>query len=83
MTAESSCPLCGKSVDDILKHFVMVHDIENLEHLKREIAQSESVRRRQREFLEFISDLNEKRRKNLISAEQYRELVSRWRAENQ
>ncbi len=70
------CPFCGKSFDDMLKHFVLVHDIESLEHLDREI-------KRRREFFEFVKDLQEKRKKNLISAEQYRELVSKWRGQNQ
>ncbi len=82
MSAETRCPLCGKDVGDILKHFVLVHDIENLEHLNQEVRRSESAQKRQREFSVYVTALQERRKKNLISAEQYRELVSRWLAAN-
>ncbi len=82
MPTESSCPFCGKAVEDILKHFVLVHDIENLEHLDREVKKSELARKRQAKFAELVKELQDKRKKNLISAEQYRELISKWQAQD-
>jgi len=81
--SEIACPFCSKRVDDILKHFVLVHDIESLEHLDRELKILDSTHKRQREFSKFVAGLQEKRKKNLISAEEYRELASKWRRENQ
>jgi hypothetical protein len=76
--SEETCPLCGKNVEDILRHFVMVHDIEDLDHLEQEIKKAESVSRRQRDFSKFVEELKEKLRKGIISLEDYRSLISEW-----
>jgi hypothetical protein len=75
---EETCPLCGKNVEDILRHFVLVHDIEDLDHLEREIKKTESVSRRQRDFSEFVKELKEKIRKGIVSPDDYRSLISEW-----
>ena len=72
------CPLCNKDIVDLLMHLVLSHDIENIEHFNAEVEKIVSADREKRDFYEYVMQLQDQRRRGMISGEQYRELVSRW-----
>jgi len=72
------CPLCNKNFADLLMHLVFSHDIEDIEHFNAEVKSLEIADRRRRDFHGYVTQLQDQRRRGVISAEQYRELVSKW-----
>ena len=72
------CPLCSRDFVDLLMHLVLSHDIEDAEHFKTEVQKIEHAERRKREFCDYVTQLQDQRRKGAISGEEYRDLVSRW-----
>lgn len=75
---KSKCPFCEKEFENILKHFVIVHKIKDVDHLKDEIDKTKKEEGKRIEFGKYIDELNDKMKKGEISAKDYRELVTRW-----
>ena len=73
-----ACPFCGRKIGDILRHYVLDHGIESSDDfIKRfEIVKMEEEKRKV--FRSYVEELKEKRRKNEISAEEFRELTTKW-----
>ena len=76
--ALSKCPLCERTYQNILQHLVIKHDIQDMNQLKAEVERIEKGEKEREEFSVYVSELHEKRAKGLISAEEYREMVTRW-----
>lgn len=72
------CQICDKEFKDILKHFVMFHEIEDMDQLKKEINLIEIKNQKRKEFAEFIEEINEKLRNNEITNENWRGLKEKW-----
>ena len=68
---KSKCPICGRYFSDILKHFVLKHDIKDMNQLQQIIN-------KKAEFRAYVEELKQKRKKGEISAEDYRRLVMKW-----
>ena len=81
--ARSTCPLCGRNFHDLLKHLVLAHDIENIDHFKIEIEKVEATKKTQSEFSNYVRELQDQRKKGTISAEDYRILVTKWLNQHQ
>ena len=73
-----ACPFCGRKIGDILQHYVLDHDIKNSDDFinRFEIVKMEEEKRKA--FRRYIAELNEKRRKNEITAEEFRESTTKW-----
>ena len=72
------CPLCEREYRNILQHLAITHEIRSIDALR---AVTEGVERRNKEKEEFnayVKVLQQQRAKGQISAETYRELVTRW-----
>lgn len=74
--------MCGKKVEDILKHYVLAHDIENPVHFKELLEEKEKDEKKRFEFSKYIEDLINKIEKGEISAEDYRKLVTKWQIDH-
>ncbi len=79
---ENKCPFCGRKINDMLKHFRISHDIEDMDQLSREIAKLEIGKNTQAEFGKYVEELKDKENKGLISVEDYRRLVMDWVKQN-
>jgi protein-disulfide isomerase len=72
------CPFCKRQFEDLLKHLVIVHDIEDTDQFKREVAKLKAKEQMVRKFADYIMKLREQRAKGLISAEEYRARMKNW-----
>lgn len=75
---DRSCPLCEVKTKDILKHLRLRHSIENTEQLEREISRIEKETEKREKFASYVDELKGKVRKNEITFEEYRRLISKW-----
>ena len=72
------CPICGRRFEDILKHFVLVHDVRDMNQLSQianEAKMKESIKKA---FSDYVEELKKKMGDGKISIEDYRELVMKW-----
>ncbi len=72
------CPICGKRFKDILKHFVLVHDIRDMNQLSQIANEAKMKEDVKKAFSDYVEELKRKKEKSEISAEDYRELVMKW-----
>lgn len=75
MSHKKICPICKKAYSDILKHFVLAHNIRNMAHLMIEIEKYEGKKIR---FSKYVEDLKKKIATGEITRKDYRELIMRW-----
>jgi len=78
MLDKSKCPLCKRKYSDMLKHFVLTHDIKDMNHLAAEIGKVEEEEKIKIEFRNYVEDLLKKMKEGIISAKEYRELIVQW-----
>lgn len=79
---KQACPMCGKKFVDILKHFTLQHDINNIEQLKNVTEIAETQEQKKKEFGTFIRDLNEKLSKKEITMEEWKLSRDDWQRKN-
>ena len=60
MSHKKICPICKKVYSDMLKHFVLAHNIRNMEHLMIEIEKSEAKDTVKIQFRNYVEDLKKK-----------------------
>jgi hypothetical protein len=77
------CPLCKRQLEDLLKHLVIVHEIEDADQFSKEIEKLEANEERKREFAAYVMQLQQQRTKGLISAEEYRAKIANWTKDQQ
>ena len=78
MENSKNCPICGKSISDFLKHLRFVHQIQDSEEFHDEITKLKTKKKRQLEFAQYVEELKLKKKMGDITAEEYRELITRW-----
>ena len=76
------CPLCKKRISDLLKHLRFVHEINDVEQFNQEKAKLVRLKTKQTEFAKYVEDLQNKMKNGEISPEEYRELITKWEAQN-
>ena len=72
------CLLCGKQISDLLKHLRFSHKIKNDEEFENEIRNIEYIKKSKQEFSIYVENLQHKKKKNEITSEEYRELITEW-----
>lgn len=77
-----TCPLCGKQVSDLLKHIRFIHNILDAEQFNSEIGKLGAKKSKQAKFAKFVSELQTKKRNSEITAEEFRELITKWIDQN-
>ena len=82
MSNKSICPICKKKYTDILKHFVLAHDIQNMEHLIEEIEKIEKKESIKIMFKNYVEELKKKIKIDEITTKDYRELIMKWSKEH-
>lgn len=75
------CPICERQCGDIIKHFAIVHEIEDINQLKKEIEKANNRNERCRKFSEYVESLKEKIKTGKITSKDYRELTTKWSEE--
>ena len=75
---QTNCPLCDKQISDLLKHLRFNHKIKNDEEFENAIRKIEGVKKAQQEFTTYYEKLQHKKKKNEITSEEYRELITEW-----
>lgn len=78
MSHKTICPICKKVYSDILKHFVLAHNIRNMANLMIEIEKSEEKDNRKIQFRNYVETLKKKIVNGEITPKDYRELIMRW-----
>ena len=73
-----TCPICSRSLGDLLRHLRIQHNIENIEQLTRQISWVEKKNKRREKFAEFVDMLKKKIQNKEITYEDYRRLVTQW-----
>jgi hypothetical protein len=73
------CPFCKRQLKDLLKHLVLVHEIRDSDQFERELERVSGEENEKTRFFAFVSVLNEQKRKGLISAQEYRTRMRKWR----
>ena len=81
MSDRTICPICKKAYSDILKHFVLAHNIRNMEQLMIDIEKSEEKDNIKIQFRNYVEDLKKKIANGEITPKDYRELIMRWSKE--
>lgn len=82
MSRKTKCPFCNKEFTDILKHYVIVHNIRDVKHFKAELEKVENKEQKKTDFRIYVHYLIGKMREGVISAEEYRELIKKWEKEH-
>jgi hypothetical protein len=77
-----TCPICGNQFINVLEHIAIVHEVTDIEVLKKLTDNYEKRETNRSEFSKYIDELNSKLKEGKITSEQYRELSSRWRKEH-
>jgi len=72
------CPLCNKQISDLLKHLRFSHKIKNDKEFDREVKHKETIKKSQEEFSAYVEEIKYKKKKNEITDEGYRELITEW-----
>lgn len=75
------CPFCNKQFKDTLKHFSIIHDIENSEQFKKKLEEYKESEMKRKDFANYAEYLHEQEAKGIISAEDYRRLIMEWKKE--
>lgn len=78
MENKDECPFCKRKFSDILKHFLFTHDIEDMEKLNKQLEKLRVTTNRQKEFGKYVENLQEQKKKNLLSSDDYRRLITEW-----
>lgn len=78
MSSKRECPICHKETINFLKHLRLIHEISNPEDLKQKMVKIERTQDKKEEFRKYVEEIHEKMRKEEISAEEYRELITKW-----
>lgn len=73
-----TCPICQKQFSNILEHVVTIHEVMNMEELKKITEEFEKQEINRSEFSKYVDELNSKLEKDEITPQQYRELTSKW-----
>jgi len=76
------CPLCGLKIKDFLKHVRIQHEIGSTEELESKMNTLENKKTKQAKFAAYIEELKQKEKNKEISADEYRELITKWQEEN-
>jgi hypothetical protein len=76
------CPLCDKIVGNEFEHYRLEHGIKDADQFKVELARHQAAISRRDQFGKYIEELNEKRSKGLITAEEWRRLSEEWQNEH-
>jgi len=82
MESMSDCPLCNKKIGDLLKHLRFVHNMEDADQFNQEMTKLEMLKTKQYEFGRYVEELQEKKKNGKITAEEYRELITKWVTQN-
>ena len=82
MLSRTKCPFCKREFSDILKHFVLKHDIKDMDHLVEEIEKADEKEKVKVEFANYVDELKKEMREGIISAKEYRELIMKWLKEH-
>jgi hypothetical protein len=77
-----TCRLCDRQVGNLFEHLRIDHLIKTPEQYQAELTKVEMDKVRQGEYTAFIEELNSRRAKGLISGEEWRQLVEKWRQEH-
>ena len=78
MLDNNLCPICGRRFEDILRHFVLEHDIKDMEQLKQISSEAEKKEDAKQAFSDYVDELKRKLKAKEISPEDYRELSMKW-----
>ena len=72
------CPLCGKPVKDRLIHLRINHEIEDIQQFMEVLQKVNKKEENRREFAEYVTELQAKKKQGLITPEDYRMLMTKW-----
>jgi hypothetical protein len=75
----TKCELCGKNYKDILQHLSIMHDIHDLDDYNQEVAKVQNAKSDRNNFSSYVGEMQARRSKGEISAEEYRELIAKWK----
>lgn len=78
----TKCPICRKGFRGILKHLLLVHDVQDLDNLRGNVEIVEKNEKRVREFGKYVDELHSRIKKGEITSEKFRELISKWDESN-
>lgn len=76
------CPICGRRYKDILKHFVVVHNIKDMDQLNQACNEAKKKEEVIEAFSNYVEELKRKLKNGEISPEDYRELMMKWSKEH-
>ncbi len=82
MTNKRICPICSKEIVDFLKHLRFIHNVTSPEELAKNIKKINQVEDNKKKFANYVYEIKLKMKKGEISAEQYRELITKWIKDN-
>jgi hypothetical protein len=75
---KTKCPVCGKLFVDILRHFVLEHDVKDMNRLEELVKKYEENEQRKKCFRDFVESLKAKLKEDKITPEEYREQTMKW-----
>jgi len=78
MDVQRECPLCEKKIADLLKHLRFHHKIDSIDKFDQERIKIANRKSKQIAFAKYVEELKEKKKSGKISAEEYRELITKW-----
>jgi hypothetical protein len=78
---KSKCPFCKREVSDILKHFVLVHGIKDMNDLIQKTEKVQEKEKAKTKFRDYVEELKKRLKDGTITAEDYRELIMKWAKE--
>lgn len=78
MSSKRECPICHKETANFLKHLRFTHEITDSEDCKQKMEQIKELDIKKEKFGKYVEETLEKMKKGEISAEEYRELITKW-----
>ena len=60
------CPICGKRYKDILRHFVIVHDVKDMDELSQISDEAKIKEDTKKAFANYSEELKKKKEKSEI-----------------
>ena len=75
------CPICQKEYKNILAHFSIKHGFDSMEKVEQEIQKAEKNAVKQKAYMDFITELDNKLKANEITIEEWRTKRDNWKFE--
>lgn len=80
---KQACPFCGKSFKELLVHLRIEEGIEDADQYLEAIKGIEERKELREQFAAYSQELWEKKKKGLITAEDYQRLTMEWAREHE